>query len=58
MSHLSGPLNIGQSAIGCALGYLDLRQPDRNWRKGRDALAAFEATFLLRPSMQATIPVG
>lgn len=58
MSHLSGPLNIGQIAVGCALGYLDLREPDRNWRKGHDALAAFYATFEQRPSMQATIPQG
>jgi glutathione S-transferase len=58
MSHLSGPLNIGQIAVGCALGYIDLREPDRNWRKGRDSLKAFYAAFEQRPSMQATIPVG
>jgi glutathione S-transferase len=58
ISHLSGPLNIGQIAVGCALGYLDLREPDRDWRKGRDSLASFYATFEQRPSMQATIPQG
>lgn len=58
MSHLSGPLNIGQISVGCALGYLDLRFPDRNWRKGRDALAGFETAFAQRPSMQTTIPEG
>jgi glutathione S-transferase len=58
MSHLSGPINIGQIAVGCALGYLDLRTPDRDWRKSRDSLKAFYAAFEQRPSMQATIPKG
>lgn len=58
VSHLSGPLNIGHIAVGCALGYLDLRFSDRNWRKGRDALAEFDARFSQRDSMQATQPEG
>jgi len=58
MSHLSGPLNIGQIAIGCALGYLDFRYPDSDWRKGHDALAAWYKTFATRDSMAATVPVG
>ncbi|GFE64343.1 glutathione S-transferase [Litoreibacter roseus] len=58
MSHLSGKLNIGQIAIGCALGYLDLRFEDRNWRKGRDDLAKFYDTFSQRDSMIATVPQG
>lgn len=57
MSHLEGPLTMGQIAVGCALGYLDLRHPDRNWREGRGILAAWEANFSKRPSMQATRPV-
>ncbi|MEO0547692.1 MAG: glutathione S-transferase, partial [Pseudomonadota bacterium] len=44
--------------IGCALGYLDFRHPDRNWRQGHDALAKWYATFEARPSMQATMPQG
>ena len=58
MSHLSGPLNIGQIAVGCALGYLDLRMEDRNWRKGRDGLSAWFETFSERESMKDTVPVG
>ena len=58
MSHLSGPLDAGQIAVGCALGYLDLRHADRNWREGRPALTKWEAAFAQRPSMQATIPQG
>jgi len=29
MSHLHGPLDIGQISVGCALGYLDLRHGPR-----------------------------
>jgi glutathione S-transferase len=56
MSHLAGPLDAGQIAIGCALGYLDFRHPDRNWREGNDALAEWFKEFEERPSMQATLP--
>ncbi|MEM7470716.1 MAG: glutathione S-transferase [Pseudomonadota bacterium] len=56
MSHLSGPINIGHIAVGCALGYLDLRFPDREWRKGHDALAAWFETFAERDSMTSTVP--
>jgi glutathione S-transferase len=56
MSHLAGPLNMGQIAIGCALGYLDLRHDARNWREGRDALAAWFAEFSQREAMIDTRP--
>lgn len=58
MAHLAGPLDAAQIAVGCALGYLDLRLAVRNWRDGRPALAAWEARFAERPSMQATRPAG
>ncbi|WP_068117522.1 glutathione S-transferase [Tropicimonas marinistellae] len=56
-SHLAGPLDIGQIAVGCTLGYLDFRHGERDWRTGRDALAKWEMQFAARPSMQATRPV-
>lgn len=56
MPLLTGPLNMGQIAVGCALGYLDLRHDDRDWRAGRDALAGWQATFADRQSMIATAP--
>ena len=56
VSQLSGPLDMGQIAVGCALGYLDLRHDARNWRKGNDALAAWARKFDSRDSMQATAP--
>lgn len=56
MSHLAGPLDMGQIAVACALGYLDFRHGARNWRKGNDALAAWFEEFSQRPSMQASMP--
>ena len=47
---------MAQVAVGCALGYLDLRHADRNWRDGRDGLAAWEAAFGARAAMAATRP--
>jgi glutathione S-transferase len=58
MSHLEGPLDIGQIAVGCALGYVDFRHADRNWRAGRDALADWADRFNARSAMQETMPVG
>lgn len=56
MSHLAGPLDMGQVAIACALAYVDFRHGHRDWRKGNDGLAAWYETFSQRPSMQATLP--
>ncbi|MGB7317650.1 MAG: glutathione S-transferase [Planktotalea sp.] len=58
MSHLAGPLDMGQVAVACALAYVDFRHGHRDWRKGNDALAAWYAEFSQRPAMQATAPVG
>lgn len=56
MSHLHGPLDIGQIAVGCALGYIDFRHAGREWRKTRPLLAAWEAVFAARDSMAASVP--
>ncbi|MCA3438409.1 MAG: glutathione S-transferase [Rhodobacter sp.] len=58
LSHLHGPLDMGQIAVGAALGYLDFRHGERGWRGGRPGLAAWDAVFAERPSMVATRPVG
>ena len=58
LSHLHGPLDMGQIAVGVALGYLDFRHGDRGWRGGRPGLAAWDAVFAERPSMVATRPAG
>ena len=54
MSHLSGPLNMAQIAVSCALSYVDLRHDARNWRHENDALAKWQAEFEARDAMQAT----
>jgi glutathione S-transferase len=58
LPHLQGPPDMGQIALACALGYLDFRHAARGWRTGRPHLAAWEAQFAERPSMQATRPVA
>lgn len=58
ISHLSGQIDMGQIALGCALGYLDFRHGDRGWRDGRPHLADWFADFESRDAMQATIPTG
>ncbi|TRD22493.1 glutathione S-transferase [Palleronia caenipelagi] len=58
LSHLSAPLDMGQIALGCALGYLDFRFEARTWRKGRPGLAAFEARIAERESFKLTAPEG
>ena len=56
MSHLNGPLDMGQISVACALGYLDFRHSTRGWRKGNDALATWFEAFAERPSMVETRP--
>lgn len=54
MSHLGGRLDIGAVAVGCALGYLDFRHDDLDWRAGRTALADWYARLEPRESMRAS----
>ena len=56
MSHLSGPLDMGQVSVACALAYLDFRHDARGWREGNDALAAWYEDFNGRESMRMTAP--
>ena len=54
MELLDGPLNIGQIAVGCGLGYVDFRLTGFDWRDDRPNLAAWAEEFDQRPSMQQT----
>jgi len=58
LAYLSGPLTMGQVAIGCALEYIDFRHNVRDWRNGRANLAAWQKAFTQRPSMAQTVPLG
>jgi glutathione S-transferase len=46
--------NIGHLAIGCALGYLDFRYADDDWRRGRSGLAEWHKGFVERASVKQT----
>jgi glutathione S-transferase len=46
--------DIGDIAVGCALGYLDFRFAADDWRPGHPKLSAWYADFALRASMRAT----
>ncbi len=48
--------NIASITLGCALGYLDFRMPQLDWRSGHAPLVQWYERFSQRKSMQATIP--
>ncbi len=48
--------SIGTITFGCALGYLDFRFPELDWRGRHPALAPWFAAFDARPAMAATRP--
>ena len=47
---------IGEIAIACAIGYLDLRSPHDGWRDRYPQLARWLEGFSQRASLQATKP--
>lgn len=48
--------DIGRIATACALGYLDFRITDYDWRKQAPRLTEWYLDFSLRPAMRATEP--
>jgi glutathione S-transferase len=53
---LKGKPTLGTITVGCALGYLDLRFADHDWRSKHPKLAKWYAAFAKLPSMKATAP--
>ncbi len=51
-------VDLGQIAVGCALGYLDFRFADVDWRATRPRLAGWFDVFAQRASMQRTVPTA
>ena len=49
-------VDAGKIAVGCALGYLDLRFADMGWRKKCETLGRWYDAFAKRPAMEATKP--
>ncbi|SMF35599.1 Glutathione S-transferase [Tistlia consotensis] len=58
IDHLSGELDIGALATACALGYLDFRFADHDWRAGAPKLAAWYRKTESRPCLVETRPAG
>jgi glutathione S-transferase len=49
-------LSLADIAVGCALGYLDFRFPQINWRADYPALGKLYDKLVLRPSFIDTVP--
>jgi glutathione S-transferase len=47
---------IGEIAVACALGYLDLRLADLDWKAARPNLSAWYTRMCEYPAMKATAP--
>lgn len=52
-AQLAGRVDIGTLALGCALGYIDLRFDRLGWRGRYPQVATWAAGFMQRPSMAA-----
>jgi len=48
--------SLSDVAVGCALGYLDLRFPQVNWRESYPNLAKLQEKLVQRPSFTETQP--
>ena len=55
-SRFAAPVTIGEIAVGCALGYVDFRLTDLDWRTTRPKLSAWYSEFSQFPAMLATAP--
>lgn len=56
VTRLPETITLAHLAIACALGYLDLRHDDLNWRRDRPVLTAWAAAMDERPSIANTRP--
>jgi glutathione S-transferase len=56
MTRLIGPVTIGQIAVACAIGYLDFRLAEEDWRKLHPKLDCWYVSWMQRESMQVTMP--
>ncbi|MBI3452226.1 MAG: glutathione S-transferase N-terminal domain-containing protein [Rhodospirillales bacterium] len=56
IDQLGGPINLGQIAVACAIGWLEFRNVAGDLRKSRPKLFKWYEAFAKRPSMAATAP--
>ena len=50
-------LSLADIAVGCALGYMDFRFPQIEWRESHPNLVRLHDKLMLRPSFADTVPV-
>lgn len=53
---MGNSLSLADIAVGCALGYLDFRFSDYDWRSGHPNLQRLYEKLLARPSFSSTAP--
>ncbi|WP_028693462.1 glutathione S-transferase [Pseudomonas cremoricolorata] len=58
LAEIASGFDLAAIGLACALGYLDLRQPEFGWRERQPGLAAWYAEVAKRPSMLATAPTA
>lgn len=58
LAEIASGFDLTAIGLACALGYLDLRQPEFGWRERQPGLAAWYAEVAKRPSMLATAPTA
>ncbi len=51
-------MSLADIAVGCALGYLDFRFPELNWRSEYPHLQRLHDKLLQRPSFSETLPAA
>ncbi|KQZ86926.1 MULTISPECIES: glutathione S-transferase [unclassified Pseudomonas] len=56
IAELTSHFDVAAISVACALGYVDLRHPDLDWRTANPQLAAWYFEVSQRPSMIATMP--
>ncbi|MNJ54381.1 putative GST-like protein YibF [compost metagenome] len=56
IAELTAVFDIAAIGVACALGYIDLRMPDFDWREQQPQLATWYAQVSQRASMRATDP--
>jgi glutathione S-transferase len=49
-------LSLADIAVGCALGYLDFRFPDMDWRTDYSNLAKLQDKLMQRASFAESVP--
>ena len=56
IAELTSHFDVAAISVACALGYIDLRHPDLDWRSANPQLANWYFEVSQRPSMVATMP--